>query len=77
MITLYWDFFGPHADGTATHFRRHVDEFLVREGIEGCETGVGGQRDGHREAWCRAPEAVAETVGRALRARRVVQEPMP
>jgi fermentation-respiration switch protein FrsA (DUF1100 family) len=70
--TLWWDHFGPTALGTAEHFRVHLDEFLAREGLEGCETGVeeliGGR---HAAAWCRCPEALVEAIGRALRPRRV------
>ena len=70
MKTWYWDFAGPTAEGTAVHFRKHLDEFLAREGIEGCETGVESQGPGHAAAFCRGPDELAETIQRALRPRR-------
>lgn len=71
-LTLYWDYFGPTAEGTAEHFRVHLDEFLLRERLDGCETGVELFTPGHHAAaWCRCPESLVETLGRALRPRRV------
>lgn len=68
--TLHWDFFGPRAAGTAAHFRRHLDEFLAREGLAGCATGLASAGPGHEGVWCRAPRATADVVARALRPRR-------
>lgn len=69
---LFWDYFGADAMGTATHFRAHLDEFLDREGLEGCETGVEITEPGRSAAaWCRCPEALVATIGRALRPRRM------
>jgi pimeloyl-ACP methyl ester carboxylesterase len=69
---LYWDFFGPTAQGTAEHFHRHLDEFLVREQLEGCETGVETPEPGrHAAAWCRTPEELVAVLSRALKPRRV------
>ena len=71
--TLYWDFHGPTAEGTARHFRAHLDEFLEREGLSaGCETGVEvGAPGRHAAAWCRCAEDRVATIGRALKPRRV------
>jgi hypothetical protein len=30
QFRLWWDFFGPESAGTATHFARHLREFLVK-----------------------------------------------
>ncbi|KIG12229.1 hypothetical protein DB30_01775 [Enhygromyxa salina] len=69
---LYWDFFGPTAQGTAEHFHRHLDEFLTRERLEGCETGVAVIEPGrHAVATCRCPESLVAVIGRALRPHRV------
>ena len=73
--TFYWDFFGPRAEGTARHFRSHLDEFLVREGIAGCATGADEVAPGHWAAWCLAGQEACEPVRRALRPRR--QRPDP
>lgn len=73
---LSWDYFGPTAEGTADHFRTHLDEFLLREELEGCETGVEIVTPGHHvAAWCRCPEPLVEILGRALRPRRVDLDP--
>lgn len=74
--TLYWDYFGPAAAGTAEHFRVHLDEFLVREALAGCTTGVELIRpQQHAAAWCRCPEPLIDVIGRALRPRRL--SPLP
>jgi pimeloyl-ACP methyl ester carboxylesterase len=69
---LYWDFHGPAAQGTAEHFHRHLDEFLTREGLGGCETGVDVAESGrHAVVRCRSPESLVAVIGRALRPHRV------
>ena len=71
LPTLYWDFHGPTAQGTAEHFHRHLDEFLQRERMEGCETGHRVIDPGrHAAAWCRCPVALVSVIGSALRPRR-------
>ena len=70
MGTLHWDFFGPQAEQTAEHFKRHLDEFLVREKLEGCETGTASEQAGHFAAWCRTPEAHEATLVASLKPRR-------
>lgn len=70
--TAWWDFFGPAAAGTAEHFRVHLDEFLVRERLSGCTTGVEVHPEQrHAAAWCRTPPELLETLVRALKPRRV------
>jgi pimeloyl-ACP methyl ester carboxylesterase len=72
LPTLHWDFFGPTAQGTAEHFHRHLDEFLLRERLEGCETGVRVVEAGrHAAVWCRCPRELVEPLRGALRPRRV------
>ncbi len=71
MKTYYWDFFGPHADGTAAHFVRHLQEFFATNGIEGCEVDTTSGGAGHSAARCRAPQAAEEPIQRALRPRRI------
>lgn len=34
LLRFHWDFFGPDAHATASHFLHHVDEFCLREGID-------------------------------------------
>lgn len=69
MTIYYWDYFGPDADGTARHFRIHLDEYIARSKLEGCETGTDAAGPGHSVAWCRTPDAVREAILR-LRPRR-------
>ena len=72
MKSLYWDFFGPNAEATARHFHKHLDEFLVRNTISECETGLSSEGDGHQAVYCRAPDAVSPAIERTLRPRRVL-----
>ena len=74
-VTFSWDFRGPRAEGTARHFVVHLDEFLHRESVAGCSTGVEQVAPAHWAAWCRAPGETAEVVQRALRPRRQRREP--
>lgn len=72
---LCWDFRGPPAVGTAEHFKRHLDEFLVREGFVGCETGVEIPAPGaHAFAWCRCAEDQVAAIGRALEPHRIATQ---
>jgi hypothetical protein len=68
--TYYWDFFGPHAAGTAEHFVRHLEEFFAKHGIVGCELDTTSAGEGHRAARCRAPQAAEEPIERSLRPKR-------
>lgn len=70
MPTYHWDFFGADAEETAAHFQRHLDEFLAREKLDGCETGTGSEEPGHYGAWCRAPQALEAALVRSLRPQR-------
>lgn len=67
---FYWDFVGPRAEGTARHFREHLDGFLHREGVAGCATGLEQLAPAQWAVSCRTPAAAAEVVQRALRPRR-------
>ena len=67
---LYWDFFGPDAEGTAQHFRKHLDEFLAAEPITGCEITLESAAAGHHAVCCRAPADAAPRLIERLRPRR-------
>ncbi len=71
-LTFYWDFFGPRAEPTALHFKKHLDEFLLLNSLLGCETGVSSDGPGHLAAFCRAPSAAQDAIARALRPRRAL-----
>jgi hypothetical protein len=69
-VTFLWDFFGPNAPGTATHFERHLREFLRTNAIDGCQTGTESAGEAHMAAFCVTPPAAVEAVERSLRPRR-------
>ena len=73
MRRLFWDFTGGQAAGTAEHFKRHLDDFLVREAIEGCATGTEAYTPLHHAAWCDTPDAAFDVLVRALRPRRATE----
>ena len=70
MSTYYWDFFGPHAERTADHFKRHLEGFLRENGCDACSTGVESQGDGHFAAYCKAPLQHETLIERTLKPRR-------
>ncbi len=67
---LYWDFFGPDAEGTAVHFRKHLEEFLVAEAVDGCELALESAGPGHSAICCRTPEPALALLTQRLRPRR-------
>lgn len=69
-MTYLWDFYGPDAQGTAEHFAHHVDEFIVRNQMGECPTGVESVGPGHVVAWCTAPEEHHSLVFKALKPKR-------
>lgn len=68
--TYFWDFFGPSAPGTAEHFRKHLNDFLARHALTGCEVGLTSAGPGHQAAYCVAPPEAQPLIERALRPRR-------
>jgi hypothetical protein len=68
--TYYWDFFGPNAEQTARHFDEHLRQFLAKNAIAGCETGLESAGAGHFAAFCVAPVEAGQGIERALRPRR-------
>lgn len=71
MLRYFWDFFGPHAEGTALHFTKHVNEFLAKHDLLGCQTGtLCVIENKHYTAWCDTPEAIQDTISQSLRPKR-------
>ena len=68
--TYYWDFFGPNAERTASHFEEHLKQFLATNALAGCETGLESAGAGHFAAFCVAPVEAGQGIERALRPRR-------
>ena len=56
--------------GTATHFEKHLREFLQKNAVVGCETGTETAGEGHMAAFCVTPAAAVELVEKSLRPRR-------
>lgn len=73
MRRYFWDFFGPHSEGTARHFHEHLDEFLAREKLAGCTTGVVAE-DRSFAAFCDAPDEHHDVIQRALRPKRFTDD---
>ncbi|HMJ15335.1 MAG TPA: hypothetical protein VK524_28160 [Polyangiaceae bacterium] len=72
MTTLYWDFFGGRAEGTAKHFQKHLDEFLQKNACTGSTTGVESNGDGQYSVFCRAPSDHVAAIQRTLKPQRAV-----
>ena len=70
VVSFFWDFHGPRAEGTARHFARHLEELFARESIAGCATAVEEAARNHWVVRCDAPAARAEALRAALRPRR-------
>jgi uncharacterized protein len=66
-VTFFWDFYGPNAPGTATHFEKHLREFLAKNSLEGCTTGTESAGAGHMAAYCVPPPAARDPIARSLR----------
>lgn len=73
----FWDFFGPNATPTATHFRTHLEQFLETNRLAGCEVGLSSAGPGHQAAFCVAPAEAQAGIESALRPRRSEVEPTP
>jgi len=70
MPRLYWDFFGPRAEGTAKHFEKHLREFFTREKLSLETSGVEEHARFKWSAFCDVDEATAPPVRAALRPQR-------
>ena len=67
--TFLWDFFGPHAERTAAHFQRHLDEFLKQHECPGT-TGLETEGEGHHAVSLVVGDAWSERIQAALRPKR-------
>jgi hypothetical protein len=72
MKKYLWDYFGPRALGTATHFEIHLKEFLMQNRIEGCTTGLESSGEGHHAVFCLVPELSCSVIERSLRPKRAL-----
>lgn len=71
-VKYLWDFFGPHAERTATHFEKHLREFLLGQDHAQIVIGRESAGEGHHAIFCLPPPEFAETLRGALRPNRAV-----
>lgn len=71
-MKLLWDFFGPDAERTATHFEKHLTQFLTDNGHAELPRGTESAGPGHHAAYCIVPEALLEPMKSALRPNRLL-----
>lgn len=70
MIRLLWDFYGPHAEPTAVHHRKHLADFLERNAVDG--RPLLEREEGRVSVLLELPREQAEQVGRVLRPSRAL-----
>jgi hypothetical protein len=70
---LLWDFFGPHAERTASHFSTHLSEFLAKHQLSSLVTGRESAGEGHQAVYCLAAGETFEAIRKSLRPNRVLE----
>jgi len=68
--TYFWDFFGPRAQPTAAHFKRHLQGFLSQHGIPELQLVEASTAPGHHAVGLTTPAAHFELIEKALRPKR-------
>jgi hypothetical protein len=68
---LLWDFFGPHAERTASHFRTHLEQFLSQHALSST-TGLESAGEGHQAVFCLAEGSAFDSLKASLRPNRVL-----
>jgi hypothetical protein len=66
----FWDFFGPRAQPTAAHFKRHLQGFLEQHGIAELQTLDISSGPGHHGVGLTTTPSHFELVEKALRPKR-------
>lgn len=77
MTEFLWDFVGPRSELIARHHAKHLEEFLQREKVQGCEAGIAIESPVRAVAFLRAPDEAAERIQKALRPPRSVTREQP
>ncbi len=67
-----WDFFGPDAQATASHFERHLADRLGQLGVAALATGVASEGQGHVAAFCVVVSENYALVEKTLRPQRAL-----
>jgi hypothetical protein len=68
--TYFWDFFGPRAQPTAAHFKRHLQGFLEQHGIGELALVEAAQAPGHHAIGVTTPPEHFQLIESALRPKR-------
>jgi hypothetical protein len=68
--TYFWDFYGPRAQPTAAHFKRHLQGFLSQHGIPDLALLEASSGPGHAAIGLTTPPAHFELIEKALRPKR-------
>ena len=71
---LYWDYYGPSAQGTAQHFLVHLQAWLQKEGMheQADELGVHTLSTHHSLVICSLPLEMGRLAYKVLKANRAV-----
>ncbi len=75
--TYFWDFFGPRAQPTAAHFKRHLHGFLTQHGIGELPLVDTSSAPGHHAIGVTSPSQHWELIEKALRPKRFLPPPSP
>lgn len=75
LRTYFWDFFGPRAQPTASHFKRHLQGFLNEHGIGELPTVEAASAPGHCAVGVTTPPQHRELIEKALRPKRFLPVP--
>ncbi len=68
--TYFWDFFGPRAQPTAAHFKRHLQGFLTQHGIADLPLVDASTAPGHHAVGVTTPAQHFDLIEKALRPKR-------
>jgi hypothetical protein len=68
--TYFWDFYGPRAQPTAAHFKRHLQGFLTQHAIADLALVEASSAPGHAAIGLTTPPAHFELIEKALRPKR-------
>jgi hypothetical protein len=68
--TYFWDFYGPRAQPTAAHFKRHLQGFLTQHAIPDLALVETSSGPGHAAIGLTTPAAHFELIEKALRPKR-------
>lgn len=68
--TYFWDFFGPRAQPTAAHFKRHLRGFLEQHGIGQLTLLDESRAPGHHAVGVTTPLEHRALIEKALRPKR-------